>query len=364
MKILILSDANSIHTYRWAKSLKDKGVNVEIFSLFKNKNQFLQSYESLGINVTTSNVNRFIIYKYTRNITKISYLFALRKLKKCIEKFNPQIIHAHYLTSYGILAWFSGFRPYYISIWGDDVFLPTKNFILKALMSSALKNAQQLFSTSYAIDDLMRKQHGLSTKIIPFGVDTKFFTPNSSKNSESVVIGIIKSLEPHNGVEYLIRAFNFIIKKNIKSIKMHIVGTGSLEKKLKQMVKDYNLENEIKFFGHISHHNIVAHYQKLSIFVCPSLRESFGVSVIEASASAVPIIANNIGGLKEVVEHGKTGYLIDTTNPKKLADYIEKLIKNDDLRLNLGENGRVFVKQKFNWDTNITEMLDIYEKIK
>ena len=73
MKILILSDANSIHTYRWLKSLKDNGVDIEIFSFFKDDNQFSPSYKSLGINVTISNVNRFFLYKYRRNITKIFY---------------------------------------------------------------------------------------------------------------------------------------------------------------------------------------------------------------------------------------------------------------------------------------------------
>ena len=67
------------------------------------------------------------------------------------------------------------------------------------------------------------------------------------------------------------------------------------------------------------------------------MRESFGVSVIEASATAVPLIANKVGGLKEVVRDGKTGYLLDVTKPKKLADCLEKLIIRDDLRNNLSE---------------------------
>ncbi len=363
MKILILSDANSIHTYRWVKSLKDNGLDIEIFSFFKDDKQFSPSYKSLGVNVTISNVNKFILYKYRRNITKIFYLFALRKLKKTIKRFNPELIHAHYLTSYGILAKLSGFNPYCISIWGDDVFLPTNNFILKNLLLSSLKNAQQLFSTSDVINRFVNNQFGLATKIIPFGVDTKFFKPINPQKTKPVIIGIIKSIEPHNGIEFLIEAFNILVKKKINNIKLNIIGTGSIENKLKKMVKVYELENEVSFFGHVSHNKILPYYQKLSIFVCPSLRESFGVSVIEASASGLPVIANNIGGLKEVVLHKKTGYLLDTTNVENLAEYLEKLIMDDDLRFKLGQNGRDYVKQNFNWDSNVTKMLTAYKEV-
>ena len=363
MKILILSDANSIHTYRWAKSLKDKGFNIAIFSLFEDENLFSPTYKSLGINVTASNVNRFIFYKYRRNITKLFYFFSLRKLKKSINKFNPQIIHAHYLTSYGILAKLSGFKPYCISIWGDDVFLTTKNFIFKNLLLSCLKNAKELFSTSHAINELVQNHYGLSTTIIPFGVDTNFFKPLNKQKIKPVIIGLIKSIEPHNGIEFLIDAFNILIKKKISNIKLNIVGTGSLENKLKKMVKAYKLENEVNFFGHVSHHKILSHYQKLSIFVCPSLRESFGVSVIEASSAAVPVIANKVSGLKEVVQNGETGFLLDTTESEKLADCMEKLIINSDLRYTLGKNGRDFVIQNFNWDNNVMDMVNAYERI-
>ena len=261
------------------------------------------------------------------------------------------------------MAKLSGFNPYCISIWGDDVFLPTNNFILKNLLLSSLKNAQQLFSTSDVIHRFVNNKFGLSTKIIPFGVDTNFFKPINPKTTKPIIIGIIKSIEPHNGIEFLIDAFNILIKKKVNNIELNIVGTGSVENRLRKMVKGYKLENKVNFFGHVSHNRILTHYQKLSIFVCPSLRESFGVSVIEASASGLPVIANNIGGLKEVVQHKKTGYLLDTTDPEKLAKYLEKLIVDNDLRFNLGQNGRDFVKQNFNWDTNVKKMLNAYRGI-
>lgn len=363
MKILILSDANSVHTYRWAKSISIKGNKVTLFSLSASKNKFVPSYEELGIDVHSFKLHYFVFNKFKRNITKLFYFLALRDLKKIITNIKPDIIHAHYLTSYGIIAYLCKFKPYYISVWGDDIFLPVKNRLIKKVLISSLKNSNQVFSTSRSIHKSILLRYGVDSTIIPFGVNVKLFKPSLSKTSNQITLGVIKSIEPHNGIEYLIEAFKILNDKDIKNIKLNIVGVGQSESKIKKLVTEYKLKDKVEFFGHVAHHDIVAHYQKLSIFICPSLRESFGVSVIEASACGIPVIANKISGLKEVVNNNKTGYLIDTKNANLLAEYLEKLIINDSLRFFLGKNGRDFVKKKYSWDNNVSTMNDYYKKI-
>ena len=103
------------------------------------------------------------------------------------------------------------------------------------------------------------------------------------------------------------------------------------------------------------------YYNLLSIFVAVSTRESFGVAVLEAAACGIPSITSNVGGLPEVNIHNKTGFVIPPENPKKLADSIMKLYKNETLRKEMSGNAKKRVVQAFNWDNNVNKMISIYE---
>ena len=90
--------------------------------------------------------------------------------------------------------------------------------------------------------------------------------------------------------------------------------------------------------------------------------ESFGVSVLEASACEIPVITSNVGGLKEVNLHKKTGIVIKKDNPGQLANSILKLYHDDTLRINLAKTARMNVVKNFNWECNLRQMIDIYSK--
>ena len=122
-KILLLSDANSIHTQKWALSLSNYGYNVILFSIFK------PNFE----NNKTYNENNILVYNYKKNlkvknfrepsISKIIYLLCVPYIKKIIKKENPDILHAHYASSYGLMALLIKFKPSIISVWGSDLYL-------------------------------------------------------------------------------------------------------------------------------------------------------------------------------------------------------------------------------------------------
>ncbi len=360
MKIIILSDANSIHTRRWASALSHKSIELIVFSLFALKEELLSFYYNNKIRVISADLEKYGITKYSPVLIKPIYFLALKKLKKEIKSFSPDLIHAHYASSYGILAALCKFKPYYISIWGDDIVIRKKNFLLKKLLKYSFKNSENLFSTSNIIDDHIKNEFNCRTTIIPFGVDTNLFKPIKAMKGKPIKIGIIKSLEPYNGIEYLIDAFNILMKKKILDVELKILGEGSNAKKLKKYVNNLGLNDHVIFEGQIKHTDIVPYYNELSIFACPSLRESFGVSVLEASACGLPVIANNIGGLKDIVVHGKTGYLIDTLNIKEFAFYLEKLILDNDLRKKMGKNGRNFTKEKYEWSNCVDSLISNY----
>ena len=142
-----------------------------------------------------------------------------------------------------------------------------------------------------------------------------------------------------------------------------IVGGGSLAKKLKQLAKNLRIEDKIIFTGEVAYREVPKYHNMLDITVFMSHSESFGVSVIEASSCMNPVIVSNVGGLPEIVEDGVTGFVVPSKDIKEVANVLEKLILDKDLRKTLGEAGRKRVEKLYNWHENVKQMIGIYKDL-
>ncbi len=363
MKLLLLSDPNSTHTIKWAKSLAKNNIEIVIFGL---GDLYVKDYEGI------SNINiQMLNLKFSKNensLFKVKYFKALPIVKKIIKNFKPDIVHAHYATSYGLIGALSGFHPYIISVWGSDIFsFPLKSPIHKMILQYNLKKADKILSTSHIMAKETKKYINKDIEVTPFGIDLEKFKPmevESLFDKNDIVIGTVKSLEKKYGIEYLIRAFKIVSDKYADlPIKLLIVGGGSLENKLKKITKELKIESKTIFTGKVTFNDVPKYQNMLSVFVALSYNESFGVAVIEASACEKPVVVSNVGGLPEVVEDGVTGIVVPPGNPEKTAEAIEKLILNENLRKKMGKKGRERVKKYFNWDDNIRQMIRIYKNL-
>jgi glycosyltransferase involved in cell wall biosynthesis len=365
MKILLLSDANSPHTIKWATSLALGDIDILIFSLSKCVVDEYNKYKNIKIKTLNEKVT-----KKEGSILKLKYLKALPLLKKILKEYNPDILHAHYASSYGLLGALTGFHPFIISVWGSDIFsFPKKSILHKEILKFSLKKADKILSTSH----VMAKETKLYTKkeieVTPFGIDTNKFKPmkvESLFDKDDIVIGTVKTLEEKYGIEYLIRAFKIVSDKYPDlPLKLLIVGGGSLENKLKSLTKELKIDNKTIFTGKVSHDEVPKYQNMLSVSVSVSVSdsESFGVAVLEASACEKPVVVSNVGGLPEIVKDGVTGIVVPPKNVEKTAEAIEKLILNKDLRVKMGKAGRERVIELYNWDKCVDNMVKIYEDI-
>ena len=301
---------------------------------------------------------------------KLSYFKTLKKLKKTINEFKPDIVHAHYASSYGLLGALTKFHPYVLSVWGSDVFdFPKKSFVHKTIFKFNLKAADKILSTSHIMAVETKKYTSKEIEITPFGINTEVFKPIPVKslfNQNDIVIGTIKTLEAKYGIAYLIKAFS-IIKKKLPSLPLRllIAGGGSLEQELKKLCKELNIINDTIFAGLISYNKIMDYYNMLDIYVALSINdsESFGVAILEASACEKPVVVSNIGGLPEVVENNITGFIVQPENENEAADAIIKLIQDETLRNFFGKQGREKVKKHFEWNENENQMINIYKEL-
>ncbi len=366
MKLLLLSDVNSSHTQKWAIALAEKSITIRIFSLSKVKNDWFKNINRITVcSQEWSRINN----NFSKNIlSELLYLRALPRLKKVIKSYKPDIIHAHYATSYGALGAFSTFHPFIISVWGSDVFqFPKKSILHKKLLKHNLRKADKILSTSQVMADEVIKYTNKNVEVTPFGIDIDIFKPekaNSIFNDNDIVIGTIKSLEVQYGIEYLIRAFKILYDKyNTLSLKLMIVGSGSQRRYLELLADKLKISESIYFAGRVAYKEVNMYHNMISIFVNIPDHESFGVSVLEASACEKPIVVSNVGGLPEVVDDNKTGLIVPPKHPDKTADAIEKLMLDESLCLQMGRTGRIKVKEQYEWKKCVYQMLNVYAEL-
>lgn len=364
-KVLILSDINSSHTQKWVIALASRGFEIGIFTLsFPLSNWF---NDVPNVKVLFSSKTKDSVQSKS-SFSKIKYIKVVPELKKIIASFKPDILHAHYATSYGLIGALSKFHPYIISAWGSDVMdFPNKGYFHKKILQYNFKKVDLVLATSKAIEDAISDVSAVETKIIPFGIDTKVFFPKKTESvfsENSLVVGTIKSLESIYGIDILIQAFKKVSDKHKNiDLKLLIVGGGSKDAKLKLLVKELNLENDTIFTGKVEYSKIVQYHNMIDIFVNVSRNESFGVAVLESSACEKPVIASDIGGLKGVVLNNSTGFLIEPENIEEVANAIEKLVLNKSFRLEMGANGRKFVKEKYEFSSNVDDTVSLYQKL-
>jgi len=121
--------------------------------------------------------------------------------------------------------------------------------------------------------------------------------------------------------------------------------------------------HKITYLGEQEQNNIIKWYQKASILVLPSFIEAFAVVNLEALACETPVIATNVGGITEIIHPGKNGILIPPNNSIKLAEAIQYLLENEDIRKKFGRNGRKLVEQIFSFNVVCKKLCRIYEEM-
>jgi glycosyltransferase involved in cell wall biosynthesis len=362
MRILFLADSDSPHTLRWIKSLHKFGHSIALFSIHCINSDYYRNYSDILL--YSSEISRKIQNKSETSFSKLKYLTAIFKIKNIIKTYKPDIVHAHYASSYGLLSVLTKFKPVILSYWGSDVFIfPNRSFVHKFILKYISSKANVILSTSNIMKVEIQKYCDKEILVIPFGVDITLFKPiRNPKNDKSiVVIGLIKTFEENYGVKYLINAFAQLKKEPLgKNLKLLLVGKGSLLNNLKIMTRNYGIEQYVEFTGYVDPSFIYKYHQQLDIAVIPSISESFGVSAIESMACGKPVVASNVGGLAEVIDDGKTGILVKSKDAQSIYEALKKLVANEELRIKLGEAGRKKVLKYYNWDDSVKLMNDLY----
>jgi glycosyltransferase involved in cell wall biosynthesis len=211
-----------------------------------------------------------------------------------------------------------------------------------------------LFSNSFSVQASLKKEYGLSSEVIPTGVDTKFFKPAWERQVNARVrVLFVGSLRPFKGPQLMLRA-----AVQFPAADFVIVGDGMLAADLENQAREQGLTN-VKFLRAMSRIDLREQYCQADIFLFPSKWEGSPKVILEAAACGLPVIARN-DYKPETVLDGHTGFLGGSDD--ELLDRLGRLLVNSQLRQDMGRASRALSEQ-FDWDLITRRWEDVFARV-
>lgn len=216
--------------------------------------------------------------------------------------------------------------------------------------------ADRLFTASANdIPTIRRKFGGREAQWVPNGVDTGRFEPGD-KRPDPPVVTYVGKLEKWKGADTLIKSFE-MIHSRLKDVRFLVVGSGSLEAGLRKV------DLPIEFRGAVPYSEMPEVYRQTSVLLLPSYMEGFPCTCVEALASQVPVVATDVGDIKEIVLNGETGFLTRPGDAAEVAARTVEIIGDPALAKRLGERGRVYARERFSYEAVTAQVVQEYNNL-
>lgn len=283
-------------------------------------------------------------------------LSFIRLFRKMAE--NADIVHINVpfpLADAALLL--SGYKGKVAVSWHSDIVKQKKLMLLyKPFMMYLLKRADVIFTATggHIKGSDYLKKFRKKCRILPYGItpekylsiERKPFLTEKLNNKNNIKVFFTGRLVYYKGVDILLKAFT-----EINNCELFIAGTGELENSLRAYAENHGLNKKVHFLGFLSDYELKQAYSDCDIFVLPSVAksEAFGIVQLEAMIYGKPVINTNLAsGVPYVSINGRTGITVPPSNPEALAEAVNKLVGDKNLREKLGRNAYERVITKFN----------------
>ncbi|UCB56940.1 MAG: glycosyltransferase [Candidatus Omnitrophota bacterium] len=333
------------------------------------KGEIGKEIEEMGITVKSLNKKT-----YLRGIPVIYDLIRIFREEK------PHIVHTHlfFANIYGrIASKIAGIKTIITTLHNPDYTYEDNGrwtFKIRKIIdkySGKICNTAFIAVSDYVKQDFEKQLGFRNIKVLHNCIDSsRFKKPDTGMvrekrnvlglENDDIVILNTGRLHPQKGQIYLIEAFNLIRKDN-QRYKLLIIGKGTIEAELKKKVNDLGLGDSVIFLK--DRKDVPEIMSACDIFVFPSLYEGFGIALVEAMASSMPVVASDIAPLREIARNNTEAILVEKENHRMLAQAISELMANKEKRAYLGENARKRAIAAFDASIHVRNLENIYQEL-
>ena len=376
VRLAFLADGESVHTKRWLKYFVGKGYDIHLITSTAKPIKGVKIHEL-----------RFSLARNAYFLAHASFPLRAWKIRKTVRKINPDVLHAHYITNYGLCGALSGFHPLILSPWGSDITTdPERSRIKKLLIRFAFERAD-LVQISTKVWKKRLIELGCDPRKIfmqQWGVDTNRFSPKARSQSLRRKLGIddaysvlcARYWRPLYNVEVFVEAVPLVLKE-IKNVKFIMLGGGPLEPKLKELARKLGVYENIVFVGKVPEEEMPKYLASVDVYVDTVSEYRFdasgdvtvargepgyGQTTRQVMACGTPHVLSDMLGVRS--GSWFQGLMYKQLDHRDLAEKIVQLLKDEKCRRRISEKSRKIALEIFDLEKIMDKWETVYHELK
>lgn len=350
-RILFFADAASVHTRRWVAAVVERGAEAVVITR--------QPAEVPGA--------REVIAIAPGN-DKLSWFKALPQVRRVARevaaRFHPNLVHGHYVTSYGLWAAMCGLKlPTVLTAWGSDILVtPRESRLMRCVVGWSLRHADLITADSM---DMLDAINGYCPQApchqILWGADTDKFVPGDPGEDFDVIS--LRSWEPNYNIDLILEAFSrFLMLRPHSHARLHLLGGGSMQTALEQRVQELRLLQQVRFHGRVGDVEMVNAIQRSRVSVSVPTSDATSVSVLESMACGLPVIATDLPANRQWIDE-QGGWIVPVRDVDAVTQALVNAYDQPAQAAQMGEHNRKRIERDASRRGQMDAMWQLYQKL-
>lgn len=314
-------------------------------------------YETLAY---TGNMASQFQNSWSARVTMLGFLGAeFRSAVRSRREFEPDVVHAHWWFPNGLVGtWLARManKPLVTTLHGTDVRLARTVAFSRPAFRHVMHHSAAVTAVSHFLAAEASEVVSAPAPIVaPMPVSAELFSPGGEREKKRLLF--VGRLNKQKGIELLLHALSRIPDRDVK---LDVIGDGDDRATLEQLAEALDLKDRVRWWGALPQPRLLEFYRSASALVVPSVAEGLGLVAVEAQLCETPVVAFDSGGLPDIVQHDRTGILVQQVDAGALAAALISLLERDDRGASLGAAGRLHALATFAPESVARRYADIY----
>jgi len=350
LRVLYFADAASVHTRRWVAAAVERGARAVVVT--RNPGEVPGADEVITLRPGSDKLSWFAALPEVRRVSR-----------ELMQRFQPTLVHGHYVTSYGLWAAACGLKlPKVLTAWGSDILVtPRESRLMRAVVGWSLHHADLITADSMdMLDEIGRYHPGAPCHQILWGADTDRFVPGEPAPGFQVLS--LRSWESNYNIDVLIKAFARLVQQRPEAqARLCLLGGGPQAAELQALAQRLRVHDQVDFVGRVGDQAMVDALQRSRVSVSVPSSDATSVSVLESMACGLPIIASDLPANRQWITPGQGGWLVPARDESALVQALITAHDQAEVRQSMGQCNRARIERDASRRGQMDAMWRLYQ---